>query len=85
MEKNNVTIVGRSVDGKKTDFSFYGKTKSDLRRIDYNLFKVWFESLPLSNPRVGITASLARDIAIMVYDKLWESGGSIEVLGGDKR
>jgi len=58
---------------------------SNLCRIDYNLFKNWFETLPLSNPRVAITASLARDIAILVYDKLWETGGSVEILGGDKR
>ena len=44
------------------------KTIEQFERTNYNLFKFWFEQKPLENPRTAITASLARNIAILVYD-----------------
>ena len=45
------------------------KTIEQFERTNYNLFKFWFEQKPLENPRTAITASLARNIAILVYDE----------------
>ena len=38
-------------------------------RIEYNLFKYWWDNRREDNPRTAITASLARNIAILIFDE----------------
>ena len=43
--------------------------KREEHLLEYRLFKTWFEHRRKDDPRTAITASLARDIACLVYDK----------------
>lgn len=40
----------------------------EREKLEYTLFKYWWEHRRTDNPRTAITASLARKIAILIYD-----------------
>jgi hypothetical protein len=42
----------------------------DMERLDYNAFRRWLKDKPLKHPQTAITASLARWIALLVYENL---------------
>ena len=46
--------------------------------IEYKLFKFWWEDNREENPRTAITASVARNIAILIFDE--KNNKSKEVL-----
>jgi len=39
------------------------------KQLEYTLFENWWKKRRNDNPRTAITASLARDIAILIYDE----------------
>lgn len=42
-----------------------------MERVEYNLFKYWWTTRRHDDPRTAITASAARQIAILVFDELY--------------
>lgn len=41
-----------------------------FEELEYKLFKFWWENNREDDPRTAITASVARNVAILVYDTL---------------
>ena len=49
------------------------KSIKEWEKLEYNMFKRWFEERPLRNPQIAITSSLARMMAYLVYERNKES------------
>lgn len=54
---------------KRLQEKIYEEQRKNAEFIEFRLFEKWYNDRPLKDPQVAITASAARQIAFLIYEK----------------